>query len=348
LAPIVVDPNFDNSYIESYNFNIQQQVTGNWTVMTGYFGSAGRHLRTRINENQFVNGVRPFQTLSASSPILPGATVGNISDNVSNGNSSYNALWITSNLRAFHGLQFNASYTFSKSLDYTSQNGQGVVIQNSFNPAGDKGLSDFDARNRFVMNFIYDLPFKGNRLVDGWQIGSIISDQSGNPVNLLANGNGIAGFTGLATLRPDQTGPIQIVDTPVSGGNIQYFANSVCDPAAAQKLGQTCGATSFQVPDVLVAGKPVYHFGNFGRNVIIGPGFNNVDMSLVKRTKINERFTGELRFEAFDVLNHANLGQPNRVAQAGSLNFGQISSTRFPTGDSGSARQLQFAAKLTF
>jgi hypothetical protein len=102
------------------------------------------------------------------------------------------------------------------------------------------------------------------------------------------------------------------------------------------------------VPDVLVAGKPVYHFGNFGRNVIIGPGFNNVDMSLVKRTKINERFTGELRFEAFDVLNHANLGQPNRVAQAGSLNFGQISSTRFPTGDSGSARQLQFAAKLTF
>jgi outer membrane receptor protein involved in Fe transport len=348
LAPIVVDPNFDNSYIESYNFNIQQQVTGNWTVMTGYFGSAGRHLRTRINENQFVNGVRPFQTLSASSPILPGATIGNISDNVSNGNSSYNALWITSNLRAFHGLQFNASYTFSKSLDYTSQNGQGVVIQNSFNPAGDKGLSDFDARNRFVMNFIYDLPFKGNRLVDGWQIGSIISDQSGNPVNLLANGNGIAGFTGLATLRPDQTGPIQIVDTPVSGGNIQYFANSVCDPAAAQKLGQTCGATSFQVPDVLVAGKPVYHFGNFGRNVIIGPGFNNVDMSLVKRTKINERFTGELRFEAFDVLNHANLGQPNRVAQAGSLNFGQISSTRFPTGDSGSARQLQFAAKLTF
>ena len=291
LAPIVVDPNFDNSYIESYNFNIQQQVTNNWSLMTGFFGSAGRHLRTRINENQFVNGVRPFQTLSASSPILPGATIGNISDNVSNGNSSYNALWVTSNMRPFHGFQFNASYTFSKSLDYTSQNGQGVVIQDSLNPAGDKGLSDFDARNRFVVNFIYDLPFKGNRLVDGWQIGSIISDQSGNPVNLLANGAGIGGLTGLATLRPDLTGPIQIVDTPLTGGNIQYFANSVCDPAAAAKLGQTCGSTSFQVPDVLIGGKPVYHLGNFGRNVIIGPGFNNVDMSLVKRTKITERFS---------------------------------------------------------
>ena len=100
-------------------------------------------------------------------------------------------------MKAFHGFQFNASYTFSKSLDYTSQNGQGIVIQNSLNPAGDKGLSDYDARNRFVMNFIYDLPFKGNRLVDGWQIGSIISDQSGNPVNLQANATGIGGLTGV-------------------------------------------------------------------------------------------------------------------------------------------------------
>jgi outer membrane receptor protein involved in Fe transport len=344
LAPIVVDPDFSNSYIESYNLNIQQQLTNKWSIMTGYFGSVGRHLRTRVNENQIVNGTRPFQFLSASSPIDPGAPVGNISDNVSNGNSSYNAFWLTSTMKAFHGFQFNASYTFSKSLDYTSQNGQGIVIQNSLNPAGDKGLSDYDARNRFVMNFIYDLPFKGNRLVDGWQIGSIISDQSGNPVNLLANATGIGGLTGAATLRPDLIGPIQIVNAPLSNGNIQYFANSVCDPAKS-----VCApGTSFAIPDALVGTSTVFHFGDLGRNVIIGPGFNNVDMSLVKHTKINERFTSELRFEAFDLLNHANLGQPNRTAQVGSANFGVISSTRFPTGDSGSSRQLQFALKLQF
>jgi hypothetical protein len=218
------------------------------------------------------------------------------------------------------------------------------VIQNSLNPAGDKGLSDYDARNRFVMNFIYDLPFKGNRLVDGWQIGSIISDQSGNPVNLLANATGIGGLTGAATLRPDLIGSIQIVNAPLSNGNIQYFANSVCDPA---KSVCTPG-TSFAIPDALVGTSTVFHFGDLGRNVIIGPGFNNVDMSLVKHTKINERFTSELRFEAFDLLNHANLGQPNRTAQVGSANFGVINSTRFPTGDSGSSRQLQFALKLQF
>ena len=154
LAPTVVDPNFKNSYIESYNLNIQQQVSKNWSLMVGYFGTEGHHLRTRVNLNQFeldagghviLNAgkpVRPFPTLSASSPVNPGATVGNISDNVSTGNSNYNALWISSNMRPWHGLQFNASYTYSKSLDYTSQNGQGIVIQNSLNPAGDYGLSD--------------------------------------------------------------------------------------------------------------------------------------------------------------------------------------------------------------
>ncbi len=344
LAPIVVDPNYSNSYIESFNFNVQQQITGKWSMMAGYFGSLGRDLRTRINENQLVNGVRPFPTLSASSPIDPGVAIGNISDNVSNGNSSYNALWVSSTMKPFHGFQFNASYTFSKSLDYTSQNGLGIVVQDSLNPAGDKGLSDFDARNRFVMNFIYDLPFKGNRLMDGWQIGSIISDQSGNPVNLLANAAGIGGLTGAATLRPDQIGAFQIVNTPLSNGNIQYFANSVCDPAKA-----ACApGTSFAIPDALVGANTIFHLGDFGRNVIIGPGFNNVDMSLVKHTKITERITSELRFEAFDLLNHPNFGQPGRTAQVGSTTFGVISSTRFPTGDSGSSRQLQFAAKIVF
>src|SRR5207245_6016525 len=113
--------------------------------------------------------------LAATSPILPGAALQNISSNESNGNSSYNALWVTSNLSAWHGFQFNASYTYSKSLDYTSQNGQGVVLQNSFNPACDKGLSDYDARNRFSTNFLYSVPaLRHNRFFDGWQLGSIV------------------------------------------------------------------------------------------------------------------------------------------------------------------------------
>jgi outer membrane receptor protein involved in Fe transport len=350
LAPTVVDPNFKNSYVESYNLNIQQQVSKNWSLMVGYFGSEGHHLRTRVNLNQFeldstghaiidpitLKQVRPFNRLSSASPVDPNALVGNISDNVSIGNSNYNALWISSNMRPWHGLQFNASYTYSKSIDYTSQNGQGVVIQNSLNPAGDRGLSDFDARNRFVVNFIYDIPaLQKNRVFEGWQVGSIISDQSGNPVNLVVTGN--SGLTGIATLRPDLLGPVQIVNQPLPNGNILWFTPSVCvEPCS----GSTFGITT-NTPAAL-------HFGNMGRNAIIGPGFNNVDFSLIKKTKINERFSHEMRFEAFDLLNHPNFGQPGRGAQVGSTTFGVINSTRFATGDSGSSRQLQFAMKLVF
>jgi outer membrane receptor protein involved in Fe transport len=349
LAPTIVDPNFKNSYIQSYNLNVQQQLSSKWSLMVGYFGSEGRHLRTRVNLNQLVGGVRPFQL--ATIPGKPNAALGNISDNVSNGNSSYNALWVTSNLNPFHGFQFNASYTYSKSLDYTSQNGQGVAIQDSLNPAGDKGLSDFDVRNRVSANFIYALPFKGNRFFEGWQLGSIISDQSGNPVNLVATG--VSGLTGLATLRPDLIGPINIVDQPaVANGvqGVQWFAPSLCDPTKA--TSPSCSGKTFSVS----AGSN-FHFGNMGRNVIIGPTFNNVDFSLIKKTRITERLSHEIRVEAFDVFNHANLGQPGRGAQlvAGSAglliptpSFGFISNTRFPTGDSGSSRQLQFAMKLIF
>jgi outer membrane receptor protein involved in Fe transport len=344
LALVTVDPNFKNSYIQSYNLNIQQQFSNKWSMMVGYFGSKGTHLRTRVNLNQFNTfnpvtgkGSGPFSTLSASSPIDPSAPVNTISDNVSTGNSSYNALWVTSNLSPFHGVQFNASYTYSKSLDYTSQNGQGVVIQNSLNPAGDKGLSDFNARNRFSMNVIYALPLKGNRFMEGWQTGAIIQSQSGNPVNLFANG--LSGLTGLSTLRPDLVGPIQIVDTPTTkgGGGIQWIAPLTCPPPG------TPGCT-FAFPTN--AGIPNLHFGDFGRNVIIGPGFSNVDFSLIKRTRITERFSHEFRVEAFDVFNHPNFGQPQRSITSGT--FGEILSTRFPPGDSGSARQLQFAMKLLF
>src|SRR5258708_12200964 len=306
LSPTVVDPKFKNAYGEYYNLNIEQQLRSKWSVMGGYFGSMGRHLRTRVNLNQFLvdaqghviidpithNPARPY-------PSSNGTTLGNISDNVSTGNSRYDALWITSNLSQWRGLQFNASYTFSKSLDYTSQNGQGVVVQNSLNPAGDRGLSDYNATHRFSTNVIYVLPFPGNRFIQGWQLGTIVQLQTGNPVNLFASG--LSGLTGLATLRPDQIGSIQIVNQVITNGpqpvNIQWFSPSAFSTSTA--------------PGTL-------HFGNLGRNVIIGPGFENIDFSLVKKTKITERFSNELRLDAFDIFNDPNFGHPARNSLGGS------------------------------
>jgi outer membrane receptor protein involved in Fe transport len=349
LAPNATDLGFDNAYVQSWNLNVQREVAHDLGVTVGYFGSKGTHLRLTRNINQLVNGVRPFALLSGSSPISPGVALTNITEREGTGNSSYNALWVTANKRLSRGLQFNASYTFSKSIDYNSQSSQGVTVQDSYNLRGDRGLSDFDARHRFVISGLYELPFKGNRLVEGWELTAIVQAQSGNPVNLLA-GNAIAitgagaananALTGLATLRPDLVGPVQIIGNPN-----QWFTNTVCDP----RPGGSCSAGSaFALPVSVAGGRTLFHFGSLGRNVIIGPGFNNTDFSVIKNTRLTESVRVQFRAEFFDIFNHANFGQPGRVAQPGSTTFGVITNTRFQTGDSGSSRQIQFALKLLF
>jgi hypothetical protein len=349
IAPSATDLGFDNAYVQSWNLNFQRELAHDLGVTVGYFGSKGTHLRLSRNINQLVNGVRPFTLLSSSSPILPGTPLTNITEREGTGNSSYNALWVTANKRLSRGLQFNASYTFSKSIDYNSQSSQGVTVQDSYNLRGDRGLSDFDARHRFVISSLYELPFKGNRLVEGWELTAIVQAQSGNPVNILA-GNAVAitgaaaananALTGLATLRPDIVGPVQIIGNPN-----QWFSNTVCDP----RPGGSCPAGSaFALPVAVAGGRTVFHFGSLGRNVIIGPGFNNTDFSVIKNTRLTESVRVQFRAEFFDIFNHANFGQPGRVAQPGSTTFGVITNTRFQTGDSGSSRQIQFALKLLF
>jgi carboxypeptidase family protein len=352
LAPNTIDHDFHNAYVQSWNLNVQRAVTPTLGVMLGYFGSKGTNLRISRNINQPVNGVRPFIRLSASSPILPGALLNNITQIESTANSSYNALWATADKRLARHFQFNASYTWSKSIDYNSLNSQGVVVQDSYNLRGDRGLSDYDARHRFVISGLYELPWRGNQLVEGWQLGTIFQVQSGNPVNILAGnplaipntaigaGAGIATFTGLATVRPDLVGPVQ-----VNGTINQWFTNTVCDPRG----GACASGAGFALPVTLGSGgQNVYHFGSLGRNVIIGPGFNNMDFSVIKNTGLTEDIRVQFRAEFFDLFNHANLGQPGRTAQVGSATFGLITNTRFPTGDSGSSRQIQFALKLLF
>ena len=315
VAPNSVDQGFDNPYVQSWNLNIQREIAKDLGVMIGYFGTKGTHLRISRNINQPVNGgARPFPNLSPSSPIRPGSGLGNVVQIEGTGNSSYNALWATATKRFSRGFQFNASYTYSKSIDYNSLSSQGVIVQDSYNLLSNRGLSDFDARHRLVFSGIYELPFHGNQLVSGWQLGTIVQSQSGNPVTIVVNNTTFTGTNN--TLRPDVTGPISILGT----------------------VGRWFDTAPFVVP--------VGHFGNLGRNVVIGPGFNNTDFSVIKRTKLTENQVIEFRAEIFDLFNHANFGQPGRVV--GSANFGQITNTRVATGDSGSSRQMQFALKYNF
>ena len=322
VAPASIAKNYKDGYAESWNFNVQQELAANLSLMVGYFGSKGTDLNLARNYNQFVNGARPYPSLSASSPIFAGKPLGNISVYESDGNSSYNALWVTATKRFTKGFQFQSSYTFSKSIDYNSRNVQGVVIQDSYNIKNDRGLSDFDARHRLVFNGIYELPFKGNRVKDGWELTGILTLQTGSPLTFFTSNRGL---TGAGTVRASVSGPVQTGFIPSSNGN-PSFIGYIDNPSVFFDQGNA--------------------FGNLGRNAISGPGFSNLDFALVKNTKIRESINWQVRADFFDALNHANFGNPGLTV--GSSTFGLISATRFAPGDSGSSRQVQLAMKVVF
>ena len=161
------------------------------------------------------------------------------------------------------------------------------------------------------MSGIYDLPFHGNAFVNGWQLAAIVQLQSGSPINIVTSNSTVNGIAN--TLRPDVSGPIATIGTVE-----KWFDTSVFTA--------------------------VPRFGSLGRNVVIGPGFNNVDFSVIKNTTLGENVRMQFRAEVFDLFNHANFGPPGTVV--GTPAFGQIISTRFPTGESGSSRQIQFAVKV--
>jgi Carboxypeptidase regulatory-like domain len=379
LGPFAINPNFDNSYAQDWNLTIQRQLSSNLGVEVAYVGVKGTHLQLSQNINQpFVNGgfyasTRPFPTLPLTSPVLPPqcappnpvCPLGNFSGGGqvnSGGNSNYHAVWATVNKHFSHGLQFQGSYTFAKSLDYNSlSTGESLVIQNAYNPRGDYGLSEFDVRHRFVLSGFYELPFKSNkpRLYSGWQFGLTEQIQTGSPITptlAIGPGPGIS-----LTVRPNSLQPVTGTGSPT-----QYFSNAaVCQnyngplPASPQPAFPDCRSTpnaAFAVPCTFsnvptASGTYPVVFGtcqpgSLGRDSITGPDFLNTDFSVTKNTKFGERFNLQFRSEIFDVLNHPNFGNP--VLTVTSKSFGVIQSTRFPTGDFGSSRQIQFALKLMF
>jgi len=332
IALSSTNPSFRNAYTETFNVNVQQQLPYGIVTSIGYYGSVGKHLRARTNQNQPVNGVRPYTRLSANSPILPGASINvNIPEANSVGSSNYNAMWLTATKSFANGLSFNMNYNWSKSLDTNSLGSQGgYTFQDSNNPGNNYGPSDFDTRNHYAANAIYSLPFKRNRLVSGYRLSTIIQYQVGNPVNL-TNTSPFTGVSGL--IRPNLVGPIVTQKLQVAGAtNVSFIQSAVC---TATLLPPNC---SFQ--------NTTASLGTMSRNKITGPGFADFDVSGEKDTKITERVTFKLRADAFDIFNHPNFGQPSGSTTSGS--FGQISSTRFATSDGGSSRQLQISGKIVF
>src|SRR5262249_687579 len=151
---------------------------------------------------------------------------------------------------------------------------------------------------------LYNLPFHGNRAVEGWELATIVTLQSGNPVTFFTTNRSL---TGTGTIRASVKGPVQVGFSPAVNGNAT-FVGYVQNPTVFYDQGNA--------------------FGNLGRNAVIGPGFSNLDFAIVKTTRIRESLSWQVRVDAFDLLNHANFGQPGGTV--GTTTFGQITNTRWP------------------
>ncbi len=354
-----VNPNYKNAYIESFNLNLQQALPWGLVAQIYYDGSVGRHLEIESNINQVTGTtsatqVHPFTVLAATSPVRPGGAIAsNIGYRTSNSLSDYNALWAVLGKNMSNGLDFSTNFEWTKSMDLNSLGSQGgLTLPDSTNPRENYGLSDFDVRLHFAGTAVYNLPFRGNRLVSGFQLSSIFQYQTGNPVNILASSSSFNGVTGI--VRPSQLGPVTRSMQQLPGiANITLFQSTglayggtICDvtnvtsACAIEVQGTQASATATTSPTVYTA------LGAMQRNAFTGPGYADLDMSGEKDTKLREGLNFNLRVDAFDILNHPNFGQPSGNVQ--STAFGQITSTRFATSDGGSSRQLQISGKFVF
>jgi hypothetical protein len=304
-----VAPDFRSGLIAHYNFTIQHEQFRT-VFQASYSGSAGSHLRLSRDYNQGVDAVRP-------NPAFGSITIAE-----SSSRSNYNALWFSANRRFSTGLTLSASYTLSKSTDLNSVGSANPQIQDAFNVAAEHALSDFDARHRFVFSGVYLLPFTANGklkyLVDGWSLSPIVNIQSGNPFSPI--------------MPTSRSGSLENFDRP--------------DYVSGQPLIPEHQSATMWLNPLAFTPNAVSEFGNAGRNILTGPGFQNVDFSLAKITYLRERYKIQFRAECFNIFNHPNLGQPGNVF--GSQNFGVITATRAARGDLGSSRQIQLGVKFIF
>lgn len=262
----------------------------------------------------------------------------------SNGFSNYHSGQFSLTKRLSDGLQFNAAYTFSKSLDTMSSDpgstagggkpdvpNTGFIAQaDARNPDNNYAPSDFDRTHRFSVNFLYEIPFgkSNNRFLTGWQVSGFFQAQSGTPFTVFASEPEIGSVSNYTSVTRGAGGLFR----PGFGR-----PNTVC--TSDQALLGYNGTSA--VIDSSCFTSAFGQFGNLGRNTFRGPMQRRFDLGLAKNTKLTERFSLEFGFDIFNLFNTVNFANPNNDLQD-SGDFGRITSTQ------GGPRVGQFRAKLRF
>jgi hypothetical protein len=312
-------------YVQHWNLSIQQELGNNRILEVAYVGSKGTKLITARDINQ----PRPSPAPINPRPVLQFDDINLIE---SRANSSYNSLQVKLQQRFESGLSLLSSYTWAKSIDdasnFFSSAGDPNFPQDSLDARAERGRSNFDVRHRLSVGYTYDLPFgKGRPWVSdhgwlttaltGWQTLGIVTLQTGRPFTVALLSEIDNSNTGRSTL----------------GFGANDRPNLVGNPDLSDRSpDRWFNTAAFAFP-------PFGTFGNAGRNILDGPGYQNVNASLLKNTMVTETVNLQLRAEFFNLFNHPNFDLPDNFL--GSPTFGRIRSAQSP-------RHIQFGVKVLF
>ncbi len=344
-------------YTEEYMFSLERQLSSNTVLSASYVGTQGHRLLALVEANPgnpalclFLSNpanlapeTSPQPPQTPCGPFLEGTiyktvsgqkiygtrgplgfNFGSVTNQITVGNSNYNALEVTLRHTSGH-LQILGGYTYSKSLDQASNLGEEI---NPINPALSRALSAFDVKQNFVVSYNYQLPLerlsgRSNRWTQGWALSGITRYSTGFPVTLYNYGD-----NSLLGTEPNGVNNYGVDEPQYTPGALDLNHNP--------RNGQSYFNTS------LFSLQPLGEPGNARRRFFYGPGIDNYDMALLKSVSFTESKSLQLRFEGFNVFNHAQFYGPASVnGNINSSSFGAVVSAAAP-------RLMQAAVKFIF
>ena len=336
------------TYVMQWNLRVERDLGGGLIASAGYIASRANHIMNMANLNP------PGYTLNSSGkPVFNGVlTNSNLSTIIGNtpvAMSNYNSLQLALGGRVAHSLQMQLNYTWSKTLSnadatLSSEASAGGAYQvNPYNIWYDYGLSSYNMTNVFTGNLLYDVPFKKNAWVSGYELGVLPQLHSGMPYTVDIGYDFSRLVVATNSERPDRVGNVY------QAGTVAANPNCVA-PASIHTQAHWYNPCAFMLPGATAAnlhGVPGT-LGDMARDEGTSPAFVGVDMSLQKVTKLTERVKLQLRFEAFNFVNHTNFNVPSVSAFSSSSGGVPLGSAGAITSTIGTARQLQFGAKFVF
>lgn len=313
LARTIVAQDFRAPEYDQFSLEIQRELTNDVVLRVGYVGTKGSHLFQTLDGNPFLAGptANPTCTVSASTTCRVDATRGVIRLRSNAASSVYHSMQVSLDKRLSRNFSAGVHYTWSSFIDTASEifnpsTGEVAVAQDPFNLRADRARSTYDRPHRITGNAVYELPFFREqktplgRILGGFQLNGFVTLQSGAPFTVLNGADPARVLSGIDGLV---------------GNAIRANLNTTIDVSSRNiiELRQAGGATLFSA---LPANGSI-RVGNSGRNILRADGIQNIDLGILKNTRLFEGHQLQFRADMFNATNTRNFGIPNATVTAG-------------------------------